>query len=366
MYKPLVTGTALVLSLGLPLTGMAGEIVDTYSSGDTLTATMMNNIKAAVNDNNTASRFYGDGSAGNLTVANGVTVDLDSNPQANLNFENVVIEAGGTLIVPAGTTIRCTGNFVNNGTITVTTFGKTGYRTYAASNTVGTYTETGVPASPGDTSASSQPGALGTMGFLGSGDGGLGIHPSAAASTFMSFRWGGGSGSAAMYEGGPGGGLLKVLCRGEVRNEAGAGINASGSDVKFFRGPGGGGGGIVVLASQEAVVNAGSIDVSGGDGGDGDARSGAGGGGGGGIVILVAPKVTNTGTVDVSGGAAGLEDADTGTSSGVIRFAGSGGGGSGGAGGHGSTLDSSGVNTPATDGEDGYVLEINANPATMM
>ena len=359
----IVCGALLALSASWP--AGAGEIVDTYSSGDTLTATMMNNIKAAVNDNNTASRFYGDGSAGDLLVAAGGTDNWSLTPPTNTNFQNVEIENGSSLIVPAGTIIRCTGSFVNRGTIIVMPNGKGGYRSYTDSDPSGTWSYTGVPASPGDTGVSSQPGASGTADLLAYGYGGSGIRRAVAASAFMGFRWGGGAGSGTRYAGSSGGGLLKVLCQGEVRNEAGAEIRAKGFGSISLRGSGGGGGGIVVLASQQSVVNAGNIDVSGGVGGLSSIDTGAGGGGGGGIAVLVAPQVTNSGTVDVSGGAAGSESTSTGTATGM-RYAGAGGGASGGSGGHGTSLNAGGVYTPATPGEDGYVLEITANPATMM
>ncbi len=359
----IVCGAMLALSVSWP--AGAGEIEDTYSSGDTLTATMMNNIKAAVNDNNTAVRFYGDGSANDLSIYGGATHDWTSAPPVNMNFQNVSIEAGSTLIVPAGTTIRCTGSFVNRGTIEVRTNGKAGYRSYTDSDASGSWSYTGVPASPGDTGVSSQPGASGTGNVLAFGYGGNGIPRAVAASAFMSFRWGGGASSGTRYAGNRGGGLLKVLCQGEVRNEAGAEIRAMANGSFSMTGSGGGGGGIVVLASQQSVVNAGNIDVSGGDGGRSNTYIGAGGGGGGGIAILVAPQVTNSGTVDVSGGAAGSESASTGTATGM-RYAGAGGGASGGDGGHGTSLNADGISVPATPGEDGYVLEIEANPATMM
>ena len=359
----IVCGALLALSASWP--AGAGEIVDTYSSGDTLTATMMNNIKAAVNDNNTAARFYGDGSAKDLLLVGGATLDWTSVPPVNMNFQNVTIENGSALIVPAGTTIRCTGDFVNRGIIIVRTNGKGGYRSYTDSDASGSWSYTGVPASPGDTGVSSQPGSSGTADFLSAGSGGQGIPQAVAASGFMNFRWGGGASSGTRYAGNPGGGLLKVQCQGEVRNEAGAEIRAIGYGAINIRGSGGGGGGIVVLASRQSVVNAGKIDVSGGRGGLSSNSIGAGGGGGGGIAILVAPQVTNTGTINVSGGPAGSESAVTGTANGM-RYAGGGGGGSGGDGGFGSSLNASGVNTSATSGGDGYVLEINADPATMM
>ncbi len=360
----IVCGALLALSASWP--AGAGEIVDTYSSGDRLTATMMNNIKAAVNDNNnTALRFYGDGSAGDLNVVSGSSLHWYFNPVDNLNFRNVTIENGATLIVPAGTTIRCTGRFTNNGTIRVLYGGRGGYRSYAESIASGSWTYTGVTASPGDTGVSSSPGALGTGDILEYGYGGSGIPRTVAASEFMMFRWGGGGGSATRSRGTMAGGLLKVLCRGEIQNAVRGAILAEGLSGGNGSGSGGGGGGIVVLASVTGVVNEGRIGVPGGMGSRGSTSSAGGGGGGGGIVILVAPEVNNTGTVDVSGGAAGYEDSTTGTATGM-RYAGGGGGGSGGAGGNGGGLNRGGVSVPAEAGADGYLLEIRANPATMM
>jgi len=362
----IVCGALLALSASWPVG--AGEIVDTFSPGDTLTATMMNNIKAAVNDNNTAVRFYGDGSAGDLTLASGASVNWLLTAQSNLNFQNVTIESGANLYVPAGTTIRCTGDFVNNGTINVWTGsggGKTGYTDvdFVAESWI--RSQDTMPGR-GDTPRAATSGQMGTENSLFAGFPGDRIVPTVAAGSFMSFRWGGGAGSGGWGGvGGSGGGLLKVLCKGDVRNETGGTISANGYGSAANPGTGGGSGGIVVLASQQRVVNEGSIEAKGGPGGVSNSVSGAGGGGGGGIVILVAPDVTNNGTVDVSAGAAGVESTQPvkGTNP---RYGGGAGGSSGGRGGRGSSLNASGISASAEDGFDGYVLEIQANPATMM
>ncbi len=361
----IICGALLALSASWP--AGAGEIVDTYSSGDTLTATMMNNIKAAVNDNNTATRFYGDGSAGDLTLTTGTSVDWMLSAQSNLNFQNVTIESGATLLVPAGTTIRCTGNFVNNGTINVW-YGSKGGRpgfTYVDFVAGSWASRQDTIADRGDTPRGASSGQVGTENTLLAGSPGDRILPTVAAGSFMSFRWGGGAGSGGWGTGSTGGGLLKVLCKGEVRNGTGGTITANGYGSAANPGSGGGGGGIVVLASQQRVINEGSIEAKGGPGGVTNTLSGAGGGGGGGIVILVAPQVTNNGTVDVSAGVAGTES--TQPAKGLNpRYGGGAGGSSGGRGGRGSSLNSSGISSSAEDGFDGYVLEIQANPATMM
>ena len=69
-------GLSILTSLLLTSSGaMAGNIGTTFSPGDALTATQMNEIKDAVNDNDSviARLFAGDGSAGNLTVSDSLT-----------------------------------------------------------------------------------------------------------------------------------------------------------------------------------------------------------------------------------------------------------------------------------------------------
>jgi len=62
------------------------------------------------------SFFGGDGSAGNLWLARRAGARrLAVNP----NFANITINPGQTLTVPAGTTIRCSEPFTNNGTLSV-------------------------------------------------------------------------------------------------------------------------------------------------------------------------------------------------------------------------------------------------------
>ncbi len=357
--KAMLGGLLLAASLSV----QAGEIVDTYTSGDTLTATMLDNIKSAVNDNNFASRFYGDGSAGDITI--NVDTDWSTTPIDNLNFQNVVISSGVTLTVPAGTVIRCTGSFVNNGTIRVLENGLGGRVGYTYDFTSERLNRQARVASPGDTGVSSTPGDAGAYSGLQKGLGGKGIPRSVAAGSFMQFRWGGGAGSGSRYPGGRGGGLVKIQCRGAVRNTASGTIDATSN--YYASGSGGGGGGIVVLASQDSVTNEGTIDVSGAPGGSSDIYriAGPSGGGGGGIAVLVAPSVTNVGNITVDGGNAGTGNVSAADGT-TWRYAGGGGGGSGGAGGSGASLDAAGVSTAATAGEDGYVLEIQADPSTMM
>jgi hypothetical protein len=59
-------------------------------------------------------RIYGDGSGGAKTVAANETL---SDPVAM--YTDVVINSGVTFTVPSGTVIRCTGSFVNNGTLLI-------------------------------------------------------------------------------------------------------------------------------------------------------------------------------------------------------------------------------------------------------
>ena len=360
----------VVLSIALTLTSTivsAGAITDTYTAGDVLTAAKMDNIKAAVNDNNTnlTAFFSGDGSAGALTISSSTSWTSTPPTGNNLNFTNIVIDGGGTLTVPAGTTIRCSGTFTNNGTINIDTgASRNGYGFSAASTTNATYlggiTSTG---HPGDTFGhSTSPGydnnQQANPSTIDYGRGGTAIPQTVAASSFNSFKIGGGSGSG-WSSNGSGGGLLKINCNEAIINAGTIYAVGGSSDTTS----GGGGGGIVILASQTSVDNTtGTINANGGTGGISQTWAGPGGGGGGGIVIFIAPAINSAGgIIDISGGTQGATSSTTATLASVVG--GGGGGASGGSGGDGGGISTSNTISDATAGSTGYVLEIAANPA---
>jgi hypothetical protein len=364
MKQKIILTTVIVLSLTSQFI-TAGPITDTYTTGDTLTAKKMNNIKSAVNDNDTniTAFFSGDGSAGDLTVS--AAVNWNSTPPANPNFANITIDAGQTLTVPAGTTIRCSGTFTNNGTLEVTQ----GARMSSMSNfAFGATPDIYAAGHPGDSFKAANGGAYYTNGvavpvFIQGGLGGEGIPQATAISSFNSFRIGGGSGSGwRPGTDGDGGGLVKIYCSGNIVN-AGT-INANGNGAANLSG--GGGGGIVILASLTSVDGtSGVISAIGGNGGNSFSFAGAGGGGGGGIVIFAAPTVVATGTVSVTGGIVGFTTTQV---TNLRRYGGGAGGASGGNGGDGSDISSAASGTPSAPGvgQDGYTVQILANPATMM
>ena len=286
-------------------------------------------------------------------------------PPANPNFGNITINVGQTLTVPAGTTIRCSGTFTNNGTLLVTQGAfAAALDNFAFFATVDIYS-TG---HPGD---SFRPAIGGSYDInsvavprnIQGGLGGAAIPQATATTSFNSFRIGGGSGAGWRSGSEGGGGLVKVYCSGDVTNSAMGTISANGGTP--VRLSGGGGGGIVILASRSSVVNAGAINANGGNGGTSFGFGGAGGGGGGGIVLFVAPTVSNTGTVSVAGGTGGSTATQV---SNPTRYGGGGGGASGGTGGNGSDISALATVTasPPSTGSVGYVLSILANPAYLM
>lgn len=311
-----------------------------------------------------ATFFYGDGSAGNLTVSTSANWNSAPPTNYNLNFGNVTIDALTILTVPAGTTIRCNGSFTNNGTINVST-GTAPSSPYTWA--LGASAEFYSIGHPGDSlqpaSGGSYDNTNGTK-TLYYGAGGAGIPPLMAATSFATFRHGGGSGSGPVWGGGHGGGLLKIYCKGVITN---AGTITANGDVGSGGSAGGGGGGIVVLASTTSVTVTGTINLKGGNGAPSYSYGGAGGGGGGGIGILVAPAVDATAaTTDVSGGTVGSNT--TAVTNATGRIAGSGGGASGGNGGIGSQVSAaaSGVSSGNTNGSAGYILELEQNPIYLM
>src|SRR5712692_10304351 len=145
------------------------------------------------------SFFGGDGSAGNLTVS--VSQNWDTTPPVNPNFANITINSGQTLTVPAGTTIRCSGTFTNNGTLTVLT-GAVSAGAFSGLSTTGgaPHYITATP-HPGDTPGAASMGQSDNNGsavphFLEGGQGGRVIPRTVAQMSFGGFRIGGGAGGA--------------------------------------------------------------------------------------------------------------------------------------------------------------------------
>ena len=348
----------------------AGSITDTYTTGDTLTADKLTNIKSAVNDNDNRIRtveaqFLGDGSAGDLFVING-DVDWVANPPANPFFTNINIGTGYTLRVPAGTTIYVTGSFVNQGTVIVdrgAITNGTAVTPFTSSNSFRGY------AHPGDTPGAATMGESNVMsiqpspGIIWGGNGGRNIPRVVATTSFGNFKIGGGSGAGG---GGlpSGGGLLKVYAGVQIINQGT--IDATGLDAIGDGGTGGGGGGIVVLAARGFVDNSsgGVIDVSGGAGNGNVNYVGNGGGGGGGIIIMASPTppmqgVLNT-NLKVSGGLQGQGTVNVNGTS--VRIAGGGGGGSGGLGGAGGSVQTDGTPNSGGSGGSGYIVSLTLDP----
>jgi len=332
---------------------LAGKIGTTFSTGEVLTATQMNEIKTAVNDNDTRL-FSGDGSAGNLTV----NADLDwvASPPSNPYFNNITIEAGQTLTVPSGTTIRCRGNFINNGKLSVATNLNGGSHSSSSITAPHPGDSTRAAGTPGYTFVISRP-------LLSGGKGGSGIPRTRAMTSYNLFQFGGGGGSGHRNDptagnGGRGGGLVKINCNGRITN---TNIGIIDADASATVG-GGGGGGIVVLASLTEIINAGTISANGGDGeaaGITLTDHGNAGGGGGGIIVMVSPSIPNVaGTTSVLGGTGG----NVSTFSSTTDSSGGGGGGaSGGDGGAGGSVSAAGT-PPGTDGSTGHVIRIVAIP----
>ncbi len=291
-------------------------------------------------------RIYGDGSAGVRAFAANTAFN-DSNPQ----YADFSIDVGVTLTVPSGTVIRCTGTFVNEGTISVLPGLRNGAK----------FAENGAAAT-----------TLGSVG--GQSLGGVGGTALAGAVAKGLLRLGllsAGAGFSNNTESdGVGGGNVTILCNGAVSNEGTIIADGDDSTTPYF---GGGGGGYVVLASATAVSNSGSIVARGGDGGafladDGTYGYGPGGGGGGGVIHLIAPSIQSSGTTTVTGGAGGAAGG-AGAITAIVYYGGGGGGGAGGNGGSGGAVNPGNIGNNSTaagtNGASGTVLQTVANPAAL-
>jgi hypothetical protein len=315
----------------------------------------------------------GDASAGNLLIdsdTNWSVVDNPAgNPPSNLNFANCAITSTGVLRVDVGTVIRCSGAFVNDGTIVVGSSANNGNGGY------GTRFNRLEIAHPGDSIrtaglAMHQEDGIANPRLLSGGLGGKRIPITYARSQWNSFRYGGGGGQSG--QGNPsGGGLIKIFSQGPLVNNGQ--IESSGKSG-CCTGGGGGGGGIVVLVSMTSIDNSnGYIDVRGGDGASaaqmssgGPVDIGNGGGGGGGIVVFVSPTA-NAGVANINymvSGGAGATAIYTATSN--KREGGGGGGASGGNGGQGGWVNNDGSTTNGNNGSPGYIVVLEHNPISVL
>ena len=342
----------------------AGNITTNTSNIDANTNNIDSNaIGISDNTSNISSNtikidsvFGGDGGTASLTVA----ANTDWSQRTSFNFVDLSIDANVTLTVPAGTTIRCSGNFNNAGNIVV----DGGVRGGSGALSVNyTYAYRRNP-HPGDSFGAAGNGGYDTSLASNSdmqvwGDGGRAIPLAAAATSYHLFRYGGGAGGGGVG-GGDGGGLLKIYSKGTITNQANALIQANGADGSNVSG--GGGGGIIILASMTSVTNNGTIEANGGNGGESRTWGWPGGGGGGGIAMLIAPIINSNGTVTVTGGVGGPEiDLPL---AGTYGFGGGGGGAGGGAGGRGG-YNSQGTLIAPADGTDGLTILVDSIPSSM-
>lgn len=357
------TFITLTLSTLISTSALAGTVTDIFNTDDVLTAAQMTSIKNAVNDNDTniTSFFAGDGSAGDLTVS--AAVNWTTTAPVNPFFNDIVIDTGQTLTVPAGTTIYCS-SFTNNGTLLVNNGPEIGSVVGIATGSSPTSGENS-SSHPGDSLAPASIGHVdnilnnSSVVTIPGGNGGKPIPQAVATTAFGKFKFGGGSAAGYDNQGGHGGGLVRIQCSNDIVNNGS--ITALGTSG-FNRSIGGGGGGIVILTSLTLVDNSGgSIDVSGGNGYESGniTWAGNGGGGGGGIVILASPSAPVLGSEVVAGGI-GSNGITTLTAN--TRRSGSGGGASGGAGGNGGSVSSAGIPSLGGDGGDGYTISLTLNP----
>lgn len=226
-----------------------------------------------------STAYYGNGSAGAVTVPAGTTRQLTT----DLHTTTLVVEVGATLRT-AGYKVYATVGITNNGTIHNDAMGSDPY----------------------GGGAGGLGGTLGSGGYGGSltNTNGESVNPSIAGAGNA-----GTSGTNPDYgvAGGTvsGGPLVPALPLGQlnlpsnIRGGSGGGC----SDRRQQGGwqPGGGGGGIVLLAAP-IITNNGVISAKGGDVANAQNGGVCGGGGGGGMVVLVYGTRGGTGNVDVRAG----------------------------------------------------------------
>lgn len=311
--------------------------------------------------------LFGDGSSGARNI--GVDARFETQSDANQLWTDFGVSTGVILRVQSGTVIRCSGMFVNNGTIIVENGAQGGDRSSLDSTT---RADASRPASIGINTLAAGSGEVGdATAVRGGGAGGDGISEFESLVTLRVGIAAGGGGGAAFSSGAAGGGSFTVFASGPIQNN---GVIVADGAAATDSGGGGGGGGVIMLVSADSVTNASgaSLLARGGDGGpsdaeDGPARSGLaagpGGGGGGGLIHLIAPDIEHLGSASVLGGSAGSKPPGTNITA-PLRSGGAGGGGSAGAGGAGGAVPA-GASAQVNDaggGSAGFFLRTVQNP----
>ncbi len=248
-----------------------------------------------------ASGFYGDGSSGALVID--TDTDWTTNPPPvnhamNLEFTTITVNAKWT--IPSGLIIMATGDVVvgASGSIVVER-----------------------PPLPANGNQYVDPGVT----F----DNGLSVGPLRAVQILRPGIIGGSAGGPGVFENSyfvcpatRGGGTLGLRVGGNLQvdglisatGESGQSCSAGSGTGGAMVGSGGGGGGVVIMAVQSSVTGSGTIDVSGGNGGNGKDGvgyqsativGGNGSGGGGGIIHIICPNPIPALNFVVAGGQRG-------------------------------------------------------------
>lgn len=100
-------GSIITITIALLFTSQlvtAGEITDTYTTGETLTTTTLDNIKTAVNDNDTTKQ---DRVTGTCTAGQSIRV-INANGTVTCEVDSNTTYSGGSGITISGTTISKT------------------------------------------------------------------------------------------------------------------------------------------------------------------------------------------------------------------------------------------------------------------
>lgn len=295
-----------------------------------------------------SSAMFGDGSAGALVIA--VDTDWSTLNAFNTQYSSIHLLDRVQWTIPSGVVLRCTGNVIIEGAITIS------------------------PGAFSGRSVSPHPGmSLSPATML---SGGIGRNALQAMHLPAQLAFGGGAGAEPNSDvtntnSGAGGGSFAILANGSVSLTVNGRIDANGVTAASpsLIGPGGGGGagGIITLLSKTSITNNGLIRANGANGRAGftpgiNTSYGGGGGGSGGIVRIFAPTSDLlSGIVQANGGNFGISFGN----SVQTQVPGGGGGACGGNGGLGGS-GSAAVGTQPTAGSPGKIIRIEtANPENL-